>query len=591
MQWVFEHPDRLLEERAAIARLAGEVDWIQATRWGFTRDALLKVDVDLVIGDGLYDVELVYPNLFPDTPAYVRPRSSTERWSSHQYGPGGVLCLEWGSDNWVPEITGAELLRSAHRLLSVERGTDGTAARVPSRHQLTYGQEIRSSRRRFVLTPALANFVGSIAPQTRHGLVTRSLFHDSAIVLFVPEIVPAINEVFVLPDLPLGIRTYGPLFSWEGHGWLFKSDAFRDSGDLTSAEALLAMLHSGGFADFTLAGADGDKPANSEQLFLLASGERVIHALAVETSGERVVREYTILQPGHGEEKRLPAEHLSLREKRVGIVGLGSVGSKVAVSLARSGVRKFLLIDDDVLLDANVCRHELDWASVGVNKVDAVKEALLLVAPGIEVRTRQTRVAGQESPQSASTALEALGACDLLIDATASPSAFVQIAAVARRRARPLIWGEVFAGGIGALFARSRPTLDPAPLALRAAIHHHLQTLPPAPFAGAAGYDAEWNGAPVVAFDAEVSQLAAVLTSFAIDTLLDRAVSEFPCQAYLIGFKRGWIFEAPFDTHPIFVQAPVAEIPDSPGARDEALVVLGDLLDQQINNADTGGSR
>ena len=64
----------------------------------------------------------------------------------------------------------------------------------------------------------------------------------------------------------------------------------------------------------------------------------------------------------HETAPRLPAEYAGLAPVRVGIVGLGSLGSKIAVSLARSGLRRFLLVDDDVLLPENICRHELSWA-------------------------------------------------------------------------------------------------------------------------------------------------------------------------------------------------------------------------------------
>jgi molybdopterin/thiamine biosynthesis adenylyltransferase len=587
MLWVIESAARFLQERAAIHDLAGQAAWIQALRWGFTKEAMLKVDIDLAIGDETYDVELIYPNLFPDTPAYIRPRTSTARWSQHQYGPGGVLCLEWGPDNWSPEITGADLLRSTHKLLSTEGGHHATTAAVPSRHNLTFGQEVRSSTRRIVFTPAFAAFLSTVPLQTQHGLVTRSIFHDSAVVLFISEILRSAGDAFQLPDLPLGVSSYGPLFPWRGEGWLFKSDAFHSIGRVSSVEALLTVIRDGGFADFTFSRPAEGKSGNTEDLFLLAGRDGGVRAVTVDTSGEQTVREYAVVDAGDSEEERLPAEHHSLSEKRVGIVGLGSVGSKVAVSLARSGVRRFLLVDDDVMLTPNICRHELDWASVGVNKVDGVEEALSLVAPGIDVQTRRTRIAGQESAKSASTALDSLAACDLLIDATANPSVFVQLAAIAKRRKKPLIWGEVFAGGIGALLARSRPDRDPLPLTMRAGIHQHLQTLPKAPFPHAGDYDVVQDAIPLVAFDAEVSQFAAVLTSFALDTLLDRALSAFPYSAYLIGFKRGWIFDAPFDTRPILVEAPVAETTDSPSVqvdeRQQAAAVLIDLINQQIN--------
>ncbi|GAE36827.1 E2/UBC family protein [Halalkalibacter akibai] len=46
-------------------------------------------------------------------------------------------------------------------------------------------------------------------------------------------------------------------------------------------------------------------------------------------------------------------------EKKVTIIGLGSLGSRVAFELARAGVKKFTLIDEDILDVDNVFRHEL----------------------------------------------------------------------------------------------------------------------------------------------------------------------------------------------------------------------------------------
>ncbi|MGE7713241.1 E2/UBC family protein [Priestia megaterium] len=48
-----------------------------------------------------------------------------------------------------------------------------------------------------------------------------------------------------------------------------------------------------------------------------------------------------------------------LSDKKVTIVGLGSLGSRVAFELARAGVRRFTLIDEDILDVDNVFRHEL----------------------------------------------------------------------------------------------------------------------------------------------------------------------------------------------------------------------------------------
>ena len=81
-----------------------------------------------------------------------------------------------------------------------------------------------------------------------------------------------------------------------------------------------------------------------------------------------------------------------LRRQRVGIVGLGSGGGFVALSLAMSGVGHFLLIDDDTLSPANVVRHVADLRDVGRPKVHAVADLLRQRNPQVDVQTVVGRV-------------------------------------------------------------------------------------------------------------------------------------------------------------------------------------------------------
>jgi hypothetical protein len=165
-----------------------------------------------------------------------------------------------------------------------------------------------------------------------------------------------------------------------------------------------------------------------------------------------------------------------------------------------------LLVDDDLLLPENICRNELSWAGVGIHKAEAVREALSLVAPDLEIGVRIHRIAGQESAVAAA-ALKDLAACDLLVEATANAEVFLRLAAVARMAKRPLCWGEVFAGGLGGLIARARPGIDPNPVAIRNAILNYLETQPLAPYRQAGGYDIEGQ-VPVIATDSDVTLIA-----------------------------------------------------------------------------------
>ncbi len=57
---------------------------------------------------------------------------------------------------------------------------------------------------------------------------------------------------------------------------------------------------------------------------------------------------------------------------RVVAIGMGALGSHVAINLARTGFGTWTLIDHDILLPHNLARHALDGSFVGWNKADGV---------------------------------------------------------------------------------------------------------------------------------------------------------------------------------------------------------------------------
>ena len=138
--WIFREPERFRQEREAIENLKRAADWLVVADWNIEGEGLC-VDAVIRAHGHDYEVRLLYPHLFPHVPPIVRPRNAQGRWSTHQYvGPNGVLCLEYRSDNWRPEITGAQMLESTHRILDIENplGENRPERPViaPSAHQL-----------------------------------------------------------------------------------------------------------------------------------------------------------------------------------------------------------------------------------------------------------------------------------------------------------------------------------------------------------------------------------------------------------------------------------------------------------------------
>ncbi len=74
------------------------------------------------------------------------------------------------------------------------------------------------------------------------------------------------------------------------------------------------------------------------------------------------------------------------------LIGCGSVGSLVAMELARAGVGRFFLIDMDIMGYHNICRHQCGVQDVGKYKTTAVKERILQINPYAEVHTANKKI-------------------------------------------------------------------------------------------------------------------------------------------------------------------------------------------------------
>lgn len=77
---------------------------------------------------------------------------------------------------------------------------------------------------------------------------------------------------------------------------------------------------------------------------------------------------------------------LTLWQKRGAIIlGCGSVGSLVAMELARAGVGYFLLADPDIVEYHNICRHQCGIEDVGDLKINALERKLQSINPNVHI--------------------------------------------------------------------------------------------------------------------------------------------------------------------------------------------------------------
>ncbi len=109
-----------------------------------------------------------------------------------------------------------------------------------------------------------------------------------------------------------------------------------------------------------------------------------------------------------------------LAAKRVVVVGCGSVGSKIAVGLASTGVTKFSLIDSDVMEPYNSVRHEIGVGQYGAYKVVALAARIADMNPQAAVNTKGSvlHIGGINEQDAEKALFEFVSEADLVVETT-----------------------------------------------------------------------------------------------------------------------------------------------------------------------------
>ena len=79
--------------------------------------------------------------------------------------------------------------------------------------------------------------------------------------------------------------------------------------------------------------------------------------------------------------RHTPGVHRKLKEGKVGIAGLGGLGSAVAIALARVGVGTLVLADFDVVEPSNLNRQQYFIDQIGLPKGEAMRTNLQRINP------------------------------------------------------------------------------------------------------------------------------------------------------------------------------------------------------------------
>ena len=123
-----------------------------------------------------------------------------------------------------------------------------------------------------------------------------------------------------------------------------------------------------------------------------------------------------------------------LRNATVMVFGVGGVGSHCIEALARSGVGKLILIDNDTVSLTNINRQSIAYHStVGQYKTKVMEERIRDICPEIEVKTYETFVLPENIEELFQESV------NYIIDAIDTVTAKLALVQIAREKGIPII--------------------------------------------------------------------------------------------------------------------------------------------------------
>jgi molybdopterin/thiamine biosynthesis adenylyltransferase len=205
--------------------------------------------------------------------------------------------------------------------------------------------------------------------------------------------------------------------------------------------------------------------------------------------------------------------------KRIAVIGCGSIGSKVAVMLASSGVNKFTLVDKDQMEPSNSIRHECGIDTFAYPKTQALANRLISINPECaqQIFVIQGNLFGKCDTKHFDMFLDELRKCDLILNASGNDRIGRFLNQIAYKNATPCLHASVTNGAWSGEVIRSIPGKTPCWQCWDHAFGDNKPPGEPIPEEGVYGPGCDQPTFTGTSY--EVGMLANLAAAFAVDTL------------------------------------------------------------------------
>lgn len=491
-----------------------------------------------------FDFECKYPQSYPSAPPEIFPKNKSSNWvPKHQYVKEGRFCLDIREKDWCSRLTAADILESLKKLLIAENIKKSTNS-----DKLNVYEEPEPSIVDHLLKDKIGVFPSDISIPDEIGYGCFSYVYkcnSSSYRLIITDICSGDNkqESSLANDI---WQKDIPRTKFKGFWIQSNDDLFLKL--LIDDDALSVIKTINSFSD-------GPDVINLNEIF----NNQIRWVFLISTPKYPNMPFILIYNPKkhtiskHGAyvfhinqlEARIPnnAIFLFLKNRKVTVIGCGSGGSKDAEYLAKSGVGKIVLIDDDTLQTENILRHSCQLDDLSFEKVYAVKDKLTKLNPNIEVQCLIKKLNIIDTKTD-----ELIKDSDLIIIATAANEELFNEYAYSRNI--PAIYSKVYPMGFGGEIIRTIPGLTPC----FECSHYYKEALlqewkPDAlfPELQSTSYDTLVDGThiPVPALAVDSDFITLISVKMALEVLVKRDPTSLRNSPHirLWGNKKEWVFD------------------------------------------------
>lgn len=382
-----------------------------------------------------YNFEVIFPRFFPFQPIIVKNKEE-KRLSKHEYNDK-TMCLKWGIDNWNENITIKNIIENLIELLEVENPYGEEHGIAENGDEFSFSQTIVRNANTLLIDHETFDLFNKEKGSGEFLIKKTDLYN----LFFVSKI-----DNKKIKQL---VKTKNRI---EFEYWNLNDKGEIDgiSNDVLLSKYLkekeCCLIHYKEEKKYLLL---------RKVLIPYKIKKNVIESIPEEQHDSFLkdpvyrIESIAIKFIDDEKKKRLNIEY-NVLSKKIAIMGLGSIGSRVLLDLSRAGFNNFLLCDDDIFLPNNIIRHELDEEHIGEYKIEALaKKVKKSINPKAKFELDCFALNGQESSNHTNRLFEQLSTCELIIDCTADSNLIFSLNEIINKIDINYISGSVLNGGVG----------------------------------------------------------------------------------------------------------------------------------------------